>query len=67
MQAFLDRHELEGLFPHLADPDGELWARFGVRGQPTWAFVDAGGEVELVFSALSNDELQEHLDALVSS
>lgn len=67
MRDFLDRHGLDGLFPHVADPEGELWDRFGVRGQPAWAFVDDSGEAELVFGALSDDELRERLDGLAAS
>ncbi|MGH3441287.1 MAG: hypothetical protein ACRDUY_04450 [Nitriliruptorales bacterium] len=67
MRGFVDRHELDGLFPHLNDADGELWSRFGVGGHPAWAFVDRGGEFELVFGPLSDEQLQERLDALAAS
>jgi hypothetical protein len=64
MRAFLERHDLAGLMPHLADLDGDIWARFGVGGQPTFVFVDAEGEVERVFGAMPEDELERRLDVL---
>lgn len=67
MREFVDRHGLEGVFPHLVDSSGELWARFGVSGQPTWVFVDDSGEGERIFGPLSDDELQAKLDQLEAS
>lgn len=67
MRDFLDRHDLAGAFPHVVDEDGELWARFGVAGQPTWVFVDDSGESERTFGALSDDELRAELDDLEAS
>ncbi len=32
-------------FPHIADMDGSVWARFGVFGQPATAVVTAEGTV----------------------
>ncbi len=64
MQSFVEQYSLGGLFPHLADESGELWARFGVSGQPAWVFVDDAGGGERIFGALSDEELQAKLDAL---
>lgn len=51
MADFVDRHEL-GDMVTIADPDGEVWERFGVFGQPTWVFVDADGATTTRFGAL---------------
>lgn len=64
MAAFVERHALGGVMPHVADPDGEIWARFGVGGQPTFVFVSADGDIERAFGALSEEELAAHLDRL---
>jgi peroxiredoxin len=32
-------------FPHIADTDGSVWARFGVFGQPASVVVTADGAV----------------------
>jgi peroxiredoxin len=52
MEAFVDRHGLADVV-NIADPDGVVWDRFGVFGQPTWAFVDGEtGEVTVRFGGL---------------
>lgn len=64
MKAFVDRHDLSHV-RHIADPSGDVWSRFGVRGQPTWLFVDGEtGRGELVFGALGAEQLTERLRAL---
>jgi hypothetical protein len=39
-------------FPNAADESGEVWTRFGVTYQYTYAFVDDAGTVELVTGPL---------------
>lgn len=64
MEAFVARHDL-GHVRHIADPNGDVWSHFGVRGQPTWLFVDGEtGVGELVFGALGADQLNERMSAL---
>lgn len=64
MKAFVDRHDL-GDVRHIADPSGDVWSRFGVRGQPTWLFVDGEtGTSELVFGELGAEALSARLKAL---
>ncbi len=64
MAAFVDRHDLDGVMPHVADPEGEIWARFDVGGQPTFVFVSDDGDVERVFGAVAESELTAHLERL---
>lgn len=64
MVAFVDRHDLDDVMPHVADPEGEIWARFDVRGQPTFVFISDDGDVEHVFGALPESELTAHLERL---
>lgn len=64
MQEFVDRHGLT--FPNLRDDDGSVFVRFGVFGQPAWAFVDADGNVEPVFGALSDADLTARLAELAA-
>jgi hypothetical protein len=64
MAAFIDRHDLGGI-PHAADLDGAVWEHFGVTAQPAWVFVDGEtGQSELVYGELSDDALDERLEAL---
>lgn len=58
MQAFVDRHGLQGMVT-IADPDGEVWERFEVFGQPSWGYVDPAGEVSILFGALGLDGIQQ--------
>ena len=52
-------------FPHAFDRDGSVWATFGVRSQPAWAFIDADGDTEVVIGRLGEDRLRQRLDALL--
>ncbi len=42
-QAFVDQHHLT--FPQIADPDGDVFARFGIPAQPAMAIIDRHGLV----------------------
>ena len=69
MAAFVERWDLSG-FPQVADPDGELWARFGsdvIRS--SFLFIDAeDGVVERTgFGELDEAELRERLVELAAS
>ncbi len=47
MVGFVDDHGVDG-FTHLADTTGDIYTRFGVIQQHTFAFVDDTGAVETV-------------------
>ena len=63
VREFVDRHGLGG-FEHLVDEDGAVWERFGISGQPAYAFISADGELRLVPSALGADGLAAEVDRL---
>lgn len=65
MRAFVQRHGL-GFVPNVADTDGELWAKLGVRAQPTWIFVDGGGKTTLEFGDLEGEQLKARFDGLLA-
>ena len=65
MRAFVERHGLGGV-PAAADPDGGLWSRLGVRGQPTWIFVDDGGEVSKEFGDFEAEALRSRFERLLA-
>ena len=48
-QGFIDKHGLT--FPQLSDDPGEIYARFGVPGQPAFAIIRPDGEVETLIGA----------------
>lgn len=51
---------------HLVDSDGAVWTRFGVIGQPAYAFVDADGRAQVVNGALGTAALEEAVATLAS-
>ncbi|MFJ8962563.1 redoxin domain-containing protein [Lentzea sp. NPDC102401] len=63
MQQFVQRFGLQS-FQHVADVDSAVWKRFGVTAQPAYAFIDASGQVEVVTSQLSEDDLRQRLGRL---
>jgi thiol-disulfide isomerase/thioredoxin len=63
MRSFVDDTGTSGL-QHLVDVDGSLWQRFRVVNQPSFAFVDPDGSVELFAGALGADELRARAAAL---
>lgn len=62
--AFVDRHELT--FPQLSDPDGELYAHFGIPVQPAFVVIDADGRTTTLLGALDDDELVDALTRATS-
>ncbi len=63
MQAFTDRHELDGVV-NIADVDGSVWERFDVFGQPTWAYVDGDtGQVTVRFGGLGQEGVLSAFEA----
>lgn len=65
-QAFVERHDI-GLVPHLRDDTGEIFSSFGIRYQPGWVFIDDSGRQEVHPGALTEDDLREAVEQLVSS
>ncbi len=63
MQQFVQKYGLQS-FQHVADVDSAVWKRFGVTAQPAYAFVDASGQVEVVTSQLSEQDLKQRLSKL---
>lgn len=56
MQAFVSETGT-GVFQHLADPGGEIWARFGVTSQPAMAFISSDGQVRVVPGAMAPQDV----------
>ncbi|GGU83648.1 redoxin domain-containing protein [Lentzea flava] len=63
MQQFVQKYGLQS-FQHLADVDSAVWKRFGVTAQPAYAFIDAAGQVEVVTTQLSEQDLKQRLSKL---
>ena len=56
MQAFVSETGTGG-FQHLADVDGEIWARFGVTSQPAMAFISSDGQIKVVPGAMAPQDV----------
>ena len=65
MRAFVERHGL-GHVPMAVDPNGELWSSLGVRGQPTWIFVDQSGQVSKEFGDFEAEALRARFERLIA-
>ena len=66
MRQFVERHGLGG-FGHVADTDTAVWKRFGVTAQPAYAFVGSDGQVDVVTTQLSEQELRDRVAALAGA
>jgi peroxiredoxin len=58
-QGFIDRYALS--FPQISDDPGDVFARFGVAGQPAMAIVLPDGEVQTIMGAADDDLLDSIL------
>ena len=56
MKKFMNEEKL-GFFPHVVDAEGELWASFGITGQPGYAFISKDGKIDVVPASLAEDDL----------
>lgn len=64
MRGFVERYGLEDM-PQVADVDDTIWARYGVRYQPAWVFIDDDGSTETYAGALAGPALDAALQELV--
>lgn len=48
-----------GTLEHVVDADGELWRRFGVVSQPSFAFVAPDGSAQVFGGALTREQLRD--------
>lgn len=60
---FIDEFDV-GAFEHVVDETGSIWAEYGIVSQPSFVFVDAGGESTTHLGALGVDGLSQRLDQL---
>lgn len=64
MARFVERHDLHHV-RQIADESGEVWARFGIVGQPAWVFIDGEtGEQRRQIGALGAAGLQQGIEDL---
>ncbi len=64
IRAFVDEIGLHNMLT-VVDDDNALWARFGIRVQPAWVFVDGDGTIDIVVGALHGDALEQRLEGLL--
>lgn len=65
MESFVDRHGLT--FDNVDDSPGDVFARFGVPGQPAWAFVAADGSVTTRLGSLKGADLDSLLESTLAA
>ena len=62
MNDFIARHGLT--FASVNDSRGEIFASYGVSGQPAWVFVSASGDATRRLGTLSEDQLAVAIDEI---
>lgn len=63
-RAFVERHGLT--FPNVDDSAGEIYRRYGVAGQPAWAFIGRDGSVDVQLGAYFEADLDRILTELAA-
>lgn len=63
MQQFVADAEL-GQLRHISDEEAAVWAKFGVAGQPAFAFISTDGAVQIVPGSLTTEQIVEKARAL---
>ena len=66
MEAFVEDLGV-GAFPHVANDDLDIWARYEVRSQPAFVFIDGDGTFETVISAMGESSLSSMIDELLAA
>jgi thiol-disulfide isomerase/thioredoxin len=56
-----------GSLTHIVDDSGAIWSGYGVAAQPSFAFIDDEGNVEVHVGALGEAGLTDRLDALTAA
>jgi thiol-disulfide isomerase/thioredoxin len=65
MRAFVDKYPVKN-FTQLADPDGLVWAKFGVTQQPAFAFIRPNGSIDVAEGRMSEAELSRRVTAVTN-
>ena len=53
-------------FEHLVDTDGSFWSAFDVTSQPSFAFIDDDGTIEVRRGRMGEASLTERIEDLIS-
>lgn len=64
MKQFVTDTGVGGL-EHVVDADGEIWSTYGVVSQPSFAFIDAKGNVETFSGSLTGEQLESQARSLL--
>lgn len=59
MNSFIERHTLT--FSSIEDPEGEVFAQFGVPYQPAWVFINEQGDPTRVQGVLNSTTLESYI------
>ena len=56
-----------GSLTHVVDDSGAIWSSYGVAAQPSFAFINDDGTVEVFIGALGEEKLTQRMEELVAS
>lgn len=65
MEEFVRTTGVDG-FDHVQDLENDVWARYEIRSQPRFAFIDDDGSVEIT-AGLGESGLRDRVTALAAS
>ena len=65
MAVFVEETGVSG-FAHIADVNNEIWRRYDIFSQPTFAFIDDDGSIEISGRGGSG-ELADRIEALLAT
>lgn len=63
-KAFVERHGVS--FTTLDDTAGEIYSRFGIAGQPAWAFISQDGTADIQLGGLTPENLDSRVQQLTT-
>lgn len=66
IQAFVSDLDV-GSVTHVVDDELEIWGAYGVRSQPTFAFLNDDGTVDVRGGSLGVEGLSDRIDGLLAS
>jgi len=66
MEGFVSDTGTGGL-NHVVDDDGSIWTSYGVASQPSFAFVNDDGTVDVHIGAMGEEALTERMNALAAA
>ena len=66
MAEFVERFGVEGI-DHVSDEDLLIWQELGITGQPSWAYINDDGTVEVERGSLGEEGIIAKMNELAAA